>query len=54
MGVNGSGAMAGVWCEAGLFAWGKSVVLQLVTAHALGKKCHFLEVHVLAGTRALH
>lgn len=52
--VNGSGAMAGVWCEAGLCAWGKSVVLQLVTVHALGKKCHFLEVHVLAGTRALH
>lgn len=47
MGVNGSGAMAGV------SAWGESVVLQLVTVHALGKECHFLEVLVLAGTRAL-
>lgn len=44
------GPWLGVWCEAGVSAWGESVVLQLVT---LGKKCHFLEVHVLAGTGAL-
>lgn len=45
------GLWLGVWCEPGVSAWGKSVVLQLVTVHELGKKCRFLEV--LAGTRAL-
>lgn len=39
---------------AGVSVRGKSAVTRLVTVHISGKKCHFLEVRVPAGTRALH